>query len=95
MVKNGTDGLIKTVGSNYYFSPEICKGEMHTGKPSDVWALGVTLYYILFKDYPFKAGANEYGVLYDKIKHSEPQYPSNIHDPSLLGKLLLTYHRFT
>lgn len=53
---------------------------MHKGKPSDIWALGVTLYYMLFNDYPFKAGANEYEVLYDKIIHTEPHYPIDAKD---------------
>jgi [calcium/calmodulin-dependent protein kinase] kinase len=67
--------MSNTVGSNYFFSPEICKGIEHTGKPSDVWALGVTLYYMLFTEYPFTAKANDYKNLYDKIMNEEPNYP--------------------
>lgn len=91
LIENGTDGLVKTVGSNYYFAPEVCKGQIHKGKPSDVWALGVTLYYMLFKDYPFKAGANEYEVLYDKIINSDPPYPADVKDGRILGKRLAYY----
>ena len=80
LIENGTDALIKTVGSNYYFAPEVWKGKRHKGKPSDIWALGVTLYYMIFKDYPFKAGVNEYQVLYDRIINSEPDYPTTVED---------------
>lgn len=65
----------------------MCNGQKHKGKPSDVWALGVTLYYMLFQDYPFKAGANEYEVLYDKIINSKQKYPSEGVDPLIIGKL--------
>ena len=35
---------------------------------------------MIFKDFPFKANANEYQVLYEKICNSEPDYPSNHRD---------------
>ena len=80
------------MGSNYYFSPEICKGESHKGKPSDVWALGVTLYLMLFNDYPFKANANEYQKLYSNINNNEPNYPQDFKDEQaidLIKKMLI------
>lgn len=60
---------------------------MHQGKPSDVWALGVTLYYMLFKDYPFKANGNEYKKLYHKIITEEPEYPKEYADIEAIDML--------
>lgn len=42
---------------------------------------------MIFRDYPFKAGANEYEVLYDKIINTEPNYPSEIKDERVIGLL--------
>ena len=84
---NEVNNLTRTVGSNYYFSPEVCIGTGIAGKPGDIWALGVTLYYMLFRDYPFKAGANEFQVLYKNIQYTEPEYPDSLKDERIL-KLL-------
>ena len=40
-------------GSSLFFSPEITYSRSYNAKISDVWALGVTLYYMFFKKYPF------------------------------------------
>ncbi|KAJ3100962.1 hypothetical protein HDU96_010177 [Phlyctochytrium bullatum] len=42
-------------GTITYASPEILRGERYRGRPSDVWALGVLLYTILFGVVPFKS----------------------------------------
>ncbi len=41
------------IGTPFYFSPEMCKGEKYDYK-SDIWALGILLYEICTLDYPFK-----------------------------------------
>lgn len=41
------------VGTIDYASPEVLRGEKYTGKPQDIWALGILLYTILFKENPF------------------------------------------
>lgn len=61
--KLGDFGLAKTLSSNddaamtqagtpYYFSPEIASGVAHSNK-TDVWSLGVALYYVVAERYPF------------------------------------------
>ena len=55
IIEDGSDEIRTTAGSNYYFAPEICAGEAYKGKKSDIWALGVTLYQMVFRRYPFKA----------------------------------------
>mmetsp|Transcript_28781 Transcript_28781/g.21446 ORF Transcript_28781/g.21446 Transcript_28781/m.21446 type:complete len:225 (-) Transcript_28781:184-858(-) len=70
MIENGCDKLTSTAGSNYFFAPEICKGETYKGKKTDIWALGVTLYFMLYKKYPFEA--RNIPELYSKICNDEP-----------------------
>ena len=41
-------------GTPFYMSPEIVSKKNYTGKPCDVWALGVLLYYIVCGTFPFK-----------------------------------------
>jgi serine/threonine protein kinase len=45
--------VTNTAGSALYFAPEVCTGSHYKGKKSDIWALGVTLYQMVFKKYPF------------------------------------------
>jgi [calcium/calmodulin-dependent protein kinase] kinase len=65
IMENGSDEIHTTAGSDYFFSPEVCKGINHKGRKSDIWALGVTLYYMIFKKYPFTS--NNRPELYNKI----------------------------
>lgn len=59
-------------------------GKGHKGKPSDVWALGVTLYYMAFNKYPFTANANEYEKLYSIIINNKPKFPEDYEDKTLI-----------
>ena len=92
VIESGSNTIENTAGSNYFFAPEICKGESHYGKPGDIWALGVTLYFMIFKEYPFNANANEYKKLYDNIINSEPRFPKEYKDEQaidLIKKMLI------
>lgn len=51
----GNDEIKTAAGSNLFFSPEACSGKVIRGKASDVWACGVTLYFMTYKDFPFIA----------------------------------------
>ena len=59
MAVNGDDHIKNAAGSTLYFSPEICSGKGYRGKKSDIWALGVTLYQLCFRKYPFYARVRE------------------------------------
>lgn len=50
--------LTKRVGTPYYISPEMYSNQEYDFKV-DLWALGVTLYYCIVRDYPFQ-GNNEF-----------------------------------
>ena len=41
-------------GTPTYMSPEITRRIEYSGKPSDVWSLGIILYSLLSKKFPFK-----------------------------------------
>lgn len=41
------------IGTPYYFSPEMCKGEEYD-EMTDIWSLGILLYEMCQLEYPFK-----------------------------------------
>ena len=41
------------VGTIDYAAPEVLSGEPYEGKPQDIWAIGILLYTIVFKENPF------------------------------------------
>jgi serine/threonine protein kinase len=65
IMENGCDEIATTAGSNYYFSPEVCQGTTFKGRKSDIWAAGITLYYMVYKKFPFNS--NNIPDLYNKI----------------------------
>jgi serine/threonine protein kinase len=46
--KDGDLEVKNTAGSSLFFAPEVCSGNSYKGKKSDIWALGVTLYVMVF-----------------------------------------------
>jgi serine/threonine protein kinase len=67
-------------GTPAFMSPELWESETHPGPPVDIWAMGVTLYVMLFNSQPF-VGKNEF-LLMSAIQESEVSYPADI-DPIL------------
>ncbi|KAJ3244021.1 hypothetical protein HK104_008083 [Borealophlyctis nickersoniae] len=69
MFTHGSDKLKKSAGSPAFFAPEMCTA--HHGdisaRAADVWALGVTLYCMVFGKLPF-TGASIVD-LYESIKN--------------------------
>ena len=76
--------LAKTVGTPAFYAPELCDPDLfdaqrnitrpHITGQVDVWALGVTLYAMIFGRLPFY-DANEF-VMYEKIARNEVFIPS-------------------
>jgi len=48
------------VGTPAFLPPEIAKGGKARGKPSDVWSLGVCLFYIVCGQLPFSGETLEH-----------------------------------
>ncbi|KAI5968148.1 FUN31 [Candida margitis] len=81
LIDFGSAGYVKQgpfdvfVGTIDYASPEVLRGEKYEGKPQDIWALGILLYTMLYKENPF------YNV--DEILEGDLRIPYVISDSSL------------
>ena len=71
------------VGTIDYASPEVLRGEKYEGKPQDIWALGILLYTMLYKENPF------YNV--DEIMEGDLRLPYVVSQglASLIKKILV------
>ncbi|EDO41944.1 predicted protein [Nematostella vectensis] len=70
------DDLLKDQrGSPAYISPDVLSGAPYSGKASDMWALGVVLYTMLYGQFPFYDSVPH--ELFRKIKSAEFVIPSD------------------
>lgn len=67
--------LYSTVGSSFYFAPEILSGRGYNEK-CDIWSLGVILYVMLSGTAPFPTDEGE-EFLHEKIRAGEFTFPDN------------------
>ncbi|KAK6360846.1 hypothetical protein TWF730_006962 [Orbilia blumenaviensis] len=72
-IKNGPFDVF--VGTIDYASPEVLKGKSYRGKEQDIWALGVLLYTIIYKENPF------YNI--DEIMDRDIRIPWSTSDDSI------------
>ncbi|CDW87460.1 UNKNOWN [Stylonychia lemnae] len=89
IMENGHDTINNRAGSNFYFSPEIILGNTYKGKPADIWACGVTLYYMLTKKFPFMS--NRIQELQTQIVNDTPDLDliQNVQIRDLLEKIFI------
>jgi eukaryotic-like serine/threonine-protein kinase len=66
--------IITNVGSPAYMAPELVTGTAQASHLTDIYALGVVMYYMLTARLPF-SGANTMSVIY-QIVNTEPESPS-------------------
>jgi eukaryotic-like serine/threonine-protein kinase len=76
--------MIMNVGSPAYMAPELVTGSAQGSQLTDIYALGIVMYYLLTGKLPF-AGANTMSVIY-QIVNTEPERPS-VHRPDLSADL--------
>lgn len=67
------DNLYDQRGSPAYISPDVLGGKPYKGKPSDVWALGVILYTIIYGKFPFLDTTPS--ALFKKIRQADYVIP--------------------
>lgn len=70
---NENDLLYDQRGSPAYISPDVLCGKPYKGKPSDMWALGVVLFMMLYRQFPFFESTP--AALFKKIKSAEYTIP--------------------
>jgi eukaryotic-like serine/threonine-protein kinase len=73
--------VITNVGSPAYMSPELISGTTQASHLTDIYALGVVMYYLLTGKLPF-AGANTMSMIY-QIVNTDPQPPSAVRNELL------------
>uniref|UniRef100_A0A182QIZ1 Serine/threonine-protein kinase 40 n=1 Tax=Anopheles farauti TaxID=69004 RepID=A0A182QIZ1_9DIPT len=71
---NDQECLFDQRGSPAYISPDVLGGKPYRGKPSDMWALGVILYTIVFGKFPFLDTTPT--ALFRKIREADYTIPS-------------------
>ena len=57
-MQDGDDILNQKAGTLLYFAPEMCKGKTYHGKPADIWACGVVLFFMATLKFPFEPNLN-------------------------------------
>jgi cGMP-dependent protein kinase len=67
------------IGSFHYLPPEVIIGEGYE-TAVDLWGLGVCLYYMMFKKYPFGHNESDPMQIYQQILNYRLVFPSNV-DP--------------
>nr|XP_042905483.1 serine/threonine-protein kinase 40 isoform X2 [Parasteatoda tepidariorum]XP_042905484.1 serine/threonine-protein kinase 40 isoform X2 [Parasteatoda tepidariorum] len=72
---NENDLLKDQRGSPAYISPDVLSGKPYLGKPSDMWALGVVLFTMLYGIFPFYDSVPQ--ELFRKIKSVEFTIPGS------------------
>ena len=56
------EGTMSSKGTPFTMSPEMLKREINLiSSKSDIWSLGIIIYYLLFKEYPYNGG--EYNII--------------------------------
>ena len=82
------DDRSRVLSYHYYMAPEVCMNTSTHNNSSDVWALGVLLFYMITGSLPFN-GSNIYELFHD-ISNSKVRYPECITptQKDLLDKML-------
>jgi len=75
MFENENDLLKDSAGTQAFLAPEAWSGYSFRGKPADIWAAGVCLYYFAFGKFPFKQKIGQ--DIKTIILTKEPEFPDD------------------
>jgi serine/threonine protein kinase len=79
ILKKKRDSITNKNGTVMYFPPEMfLLGAVVNGPSVDIWALGVTIFIMLYGYFPFNG--NNYEELKNNILNNPPNYPENINN---------------
>uniref|UniRef100_A0A0D9Y1X5 Protein kinase domain-containing protein n=1 Tax=Leersia perrieri TaxID=77586 RepID=A0A0D9Y1X5_9ORYZ len=78
------DTLRRSPGTPVFTAPECCQGLTYHGRAADTWAVGVTLYCMIFGQYPFLGDTLQ--ETYDKIVNDTVEIPDGM-NPQLVDLL--------
>lgn len=67
------DDFYEQRGSPAYISPDVLTGSAYKGKPTDMWALGIILYSMLYGNFPFADTSPP--ILFRKIRQANFTFP--------------------
>lgn len=83
-----SDRQIKTIGTYQFFPPECCTAESvgFSGKAADIWALGLTLFALVYKQLPF--ASQSLAGIFEAIESFVLTFDPNVHISSGLQLLL-------
>mmetsp|Transcript_11325 Transcript_11325/g.18954 ORF Transcript_11325/g.18954 Transcript_11325/m.18954 type:complete len:440 (+) Transcript_11325:138-1457(+) len=82
--KEGSLKVMGATGGSYaFFAPEMCEAGPYNGVKADMWAMGVSLFLILFGQLPFEAETPH--LLLNAIRKEEVRWP---HIPTLSSDAL-------
>ena len=54
LMENNEELMVADLGTKYFQAPEIFLNKPYRGRMVDIWALGVSFYYLATAEYPFK-----------------------------------------
>ena len=66
--------MMELLGTPYYMAPEIIQKKPYSFEV-DIWALGVLVYVLIDKSYPFDGNTKE--QLFDNVIECKPMYKGN------------------
>jgi len=92
------DILRCSAGSPAFLAPELCTDEQIpiSGKAVDIWALGVSLYCLVFAKLPFETSSKSLTDIYHKIKNDPLTFPRDVSiELKFLFQRLLDKNPFT
>jgi len=85
LLKSSIDFAETGIGTPFFLSPEICKGEKYNFK-SDIWMLGCLIYELCFLKRPFEG--ESISMIMIQIMNINPNFNTDLHKCSYSNALI-------